>query len=78
MTSSRIVAVVSLLLVSRVRLPPPNLPRMPSAWDFAGAKVVIFHNDDAGLSHESNEASIRGGRRSYHVLERYDALRVGA
>lgn len=24
------------------------------------ARVVIFHNDDAGLSHESNEASIRG------------------
>ncbi|HOC69057.1 MAG TPA: polysaccharide deacetylase family protein [Candidatus Hydrogenedentes bacterium] len=25
-----------------------------------GARVVIFHNDDAGLSHESNEASFRG------------------
>lgn len=25
-----------------------------------GARVIIFHNDDAGLSHESNEASIRG------------------
>ncbi len=25
-----------------------------------GARVIIFHNDDAGLSHESNEAGIRG------------------
>ncbi len=24
------------------------------------ARVIIFHNDDAGLSHESNEAGIRG------------------
>ncbi len=62
MTSSRIVAVVSLLLVS---LAGTLAAAEPSTYAErlgfpAGAKVVIFHNDDAGLSHESNEASIRG------------------
>ena len=44
-----------------------------------GTRVVIFHVDDAGMSYDSNRATIKAleaGRR--HLDERHDAVPVGA